>query len=75
MEANRIVVQINRPVGEVFEFTTNPKNTSVWIDSVEAEETNEWPVQSGTIYRNRGGRMMIGMNMLWPVWTDIKYLN
>lgn len=46
-------VQIERPLVEVFAFTINPQNTSKWVDSVVIEETNEWPVKVGTVYRSK----------------------
>ena len=54
MQENRITVVINKPLGEVFEFTTNPKNTHTWIPSIEEEKSEQYPPKIGTIYKNRG---------------------
>lgn len=52
MQHNKISIVINKPISLVFDFTINPDNTHLWIDSVKEEQTNEWPVRIGTIYKN-----------------------
>lgn len=55
MKENRLSIQIKRPLAEVFEFSTNPKNTHLWFTSISEEKTNEWPIKKGTIYKSRQG--------------------
>jgi hypothetical protein len=54
MKENKVTIQINKSIEEVFEFTINPNNTPLWIEHLEKEETNEYPPKIGTIYRNHG---------------------
>jgi len=53
MNEIKIEIQIQRPLVEVFAFTINPKNTPKWVHSIVIEETSEWPVKVGTIYRSK----------------------
>ena len=54
MQENKITIIINKPIEEVFEFTTNPKNTHLWSPSIVEEVAEKYPPQIGTKYRNRG---------------------
>ena len=53
MKENKLLIQIHKPVNEVFEFLLNPTNTPRWIEDIKVEGTSEWPIKLGTIYRNR----------------------
>ncbi len=54
MKEVTLAIEVSKPVSELFAFAINPANTPKWIDSILIEETNEWPIQLGTVYRNRG---------------------
>lgn len=50
---NILSVSIDLPVAEVFEFTTNPQKTPLWIEGMEEEQASEFPPKVGSFYRNR----------------------
>jgi len=52
MKNLKLTVRINKSAKEVFEFTLNPINTPLWIDSIVKETADPIPAQIGTIYRN-----------------------
>ena len=53
MNSNKLVVEIKKPVGEVFAYAIDPRNTHKWINFIVKEETNEWPVGIGSEYANQ----------------------
>lgn len=52
MKKLRLKIIIKEPVSKVFEFTTNPNNTHLWVPGISKEVTNEWPVKVGSVYKN-----------------------
>lgn len=52
MREKKIVIEINCHVSKVFDFTTDPTKTHLWIDNIIHEERNESPTGVGTEYRN-----------------------
>lgn len=68
MKENKLSIIIERSVEEVFEFTTNPNNTHLWIDSIEEEIINTEEISVGTLYKNRGD------NNQWDTYEVIKFI-
>jgi len=69
MQKNKISVVINKPIEKVFEFTTNPKNTHLWIPSIVEEVAEEYPPKIGTQYKNKGN------NSNWEFYKVIELQN
>lgn len=68
MKENKLSIIIERSVEEVFEFTTNPNNTHLWIDSIEEEVINTEEISVGTLYKNRSD------NNQWDTYEVIKFV-
>jgi hypothetical protein len=51
MKQNKLTIQIKKPIKEVFKFCITPPNSIFWIPSIVSEETSEYPVKVGTIYK------------------------
>lgn len=54
MQKNKLTITINKPIEDVFAFTTNPKNTHLWVPSIEEEIADDYPPRIGTQYKSRG---------------------
>jgi hypothetical protein len=67
MKEKIISIIINSSIEEVFEFTTNPKNTHLWIDFIEEEVINKYPISIGTQYKNRG------VTNIWDTYDVIEF--
>ncbi len=52
MNKNKISIIINKPIEDVFEFTTNPNNTPLWITHLKKEIAEPYPPVIGTVYKN-----------------------
>ena len=67
MKKNEIKIIIDKPVEDVFEYTTNPENTHKWIPSVEEEVAEQYPPEIGTVYKNRG------INTEWDIYEVLEF--
>lgn len=52
MKENKLTIRIHRLCEEVFEYTTNPANTYLWIDFVAEEIAEHYPPVIWTLYKN-----------------------
>ena len=50
MKENTLVIQINKPLAEVFLFCIIPPKAKYWVPGIIDEKSNEWPAKIGTIY-------------------------
>ena len=67
MRKNKISIIISKSINEVFEFTTNPKYTSLWIPSIQEEIATEYPPKIGTLYKNHD------KNSDWDFYKVLEY--
>lgn len=56
MKENKLTIQINKPIHDVFLFTITPPNSTKWISFITDEKTNEWPVRVGTVYSTQNNK-------------------
>lgn len=61
------MVVIDRPIAEVFEYTTNPKNTPLWVESIGEEICDPNPTQLGGLFKNRSAKGK------WSVYSVTKF--
>lgn len=52
MKDQKFVVEINKPIEEVFAFITDPAHTPEWMHAIVKEEAEENSIHVGTIIRN-----------------------
>lgn len=52
LKKNKLTISIRKPVAQVFAFLLDPTKSPLWVDGFVREETSEWPVREGTVYRN-----------------------
>lgn len=50
MQENKLVIQINKPLSDVFAFCITPPKAKLWVPGIINETTNEWPAKIGTVY-------------------------
>jgi len=67
MKNCKLTISINKPTSEVFQFTLDPNNTPLWVDSIVKEKVNEIPTKVGTIYRN------INKDGIWSEYLVTQY--
>lgn len=53
MQNNVLSIVIRKPLLEIFNYTLNPENTPLWVDSIAHEEIDAPVPQLGTHYRNQ----------------------
>jgi hypothetical protein len=53
MKENKLTIRINKPISEVFDFTINPKNTSLWLESIVEEKIDADEIKLGVLYINK----------------------
>ena len=59
MKTNEIRITIESPPEKVFEYTIEPKNTPLWIDSARIETVDTEQINLGTNYINNYGVLTV----------------
>ena len=50
MKENKLTMQINKPVADVFAFCITPPKAKLWVPNIIDETMSQWPVKIGTVY-------------------------
>ena len=61
MRENKLIIFINKPVKEVFDYSLESTNVPKWIIQIKEEIPEERPVKLGTQLRNIGVNSKDGM--------------
>ena len=70
MQENKLTIVIDRHIQTVFEYTTNPSNTHVWIDFIAEEIAEQYPPMIWTLYKNHSVDSEI-----WDIYRVKKFIS
>lgn len=68
MQSNTLSIIIQKSLQEVYDFTTNPKNTPLRLPSIKEEQSSDYPAKLHTVYKN------CGADSVWNTYHIIKIL-
>ena len=87
MTENKVTVQIQKTLPEVFEFTINPINTHKWVNGIKSESRDSEEISIGTKYINDTGSYVVSAyeenklfeltsnNLPYKCWYTYRYIN
>jgi len=59
MKTNEIRIEIERPIKDVFEYTLEPQNKSIWCSIITEESVDTEQIGITSIYRNNLGSFKV----------------